>query len=141
MSCDNTTRTPITSAAITARFTGCLPSLICTEESAKKFGNKKRGDPICLAVLLRHIRLVTGLVLFAYVTTHLLNHACGLLGLGLALRNSVPGAVLMGWIFLLAPLPYYLVTVQARFRHPIEPLIAILGVYLFRSTEPRRSTT
>ena len=32
-------------------------------------------------MLLRHIRLVTGLVLFAYVTTHLLNHACGLLGL------------------------------------------------------------
>jgi hypothetical protein len=65
---------------------------------------------------------------------------CGLLGLGLALRRRVPGAALMGWIFLLAPLPYCLVTVQARFRHPIEPLIAILGVYLFRSTEPRRST-
>jgi len=27
------------------------------------------------------------------------------------------------------------VTVQARFRHPIEPLIAVLTVYLFRSTE------
>jgi hypothetical protein len=39
--------------------------------------------------------------------------------------------------FLLVPLPYYLVTVQARFRHPLEPLIAILGVYLFRSAEKR----
>ncbi|HYL24823.1 MAG TPA: adenylate/guanylate cyclase domain-containing protein [Burkholderiales bacterium] len=32
-------------------------------------------------MLVRHVRLATGLVLFAYVTTHLLNHACGLLGL------------------------------------------------------------
>jgi 4-amino-4-deoxy-L-arabinose transferase-like glycosyltransferase len=61
----------------------------------------------------------------------------GLLGLALALRRRRPAAVLMGWIFLLLPLPYYLVTVQARFRHPLEPLIAILSVYLFRSTEPR----
>jgi adenylate cyclase len=30
---------------------------------------------------VRHVRLATGLVLFAYVLTHLLNHACGLLGL------------------------------------------------------------
>ncbi len=62
---------------------------------------------------------------------------CGLLGLGLALRRRVPAAPLFGWVFLLMPLPYYLVTVQARFRHPLEPLIAILGVYLFRSTRPR----
>jgi hypothetical protein len=27
--------------------------------------------------------------------------------------------------------------VQARFRHPMEPLIAVLAVYLFRSTESR----
>jgi len=62
---------------------------------------------------------------------------CGLMGLGLALKRHVPGSVLLGLVFLLVPLPYYLVTVQARFRHPIEPLIAILGVYLFRSTQPR----
>jgi hypothetical protein len=29
------------------------------------------------------------------------------------------------------------VTVQPRFRHPLEPLIAVLAVYLFRSTERR----
>jgi len=65
--------------------------------------------------------------------------ACGLLGLGLALKRHVPGAVLMALVFLLVPLPYYLITVQARFRHPIEPLIAILAVYLFRSTEPGKA--
>jgi hypothetical protein len=63
----------------------------------------------------------------------------GLLGLGLALRRHVPGAALMGWMFLILPLPYYLVTVQARFRHPLEPLITVLSVYLFRASEPRRS--
>jgi hypothetical protein len=76
---------------------------------------------------------------------------CGLLGLALMLRlhpngqrtpagdpgRRVAGAGLFALCFALAPIPYYLVTVQARFRHPIEPLIAILGVYLFRSTGQR----
>lgn len=60
---------------------------------------------------------------------------CGVLGLILALRRRVPGAGLFALAFLLVPLPYYLLTVQARFRHPIEPLIAVLGVYLFRSAQ------
>ncbi len=61
----------------------------------------------------------------------------GLLGLGLALRQRAPGTWLFALVFLLMPLPYYLVTVQARFRHPMEPLIAVLAVYLFRSTSSR----
>jgi hypothetical protein len=64
---------------------------------------------------------------------------CGLLGLALALHRRVPGVGLFALAFILIPLPYYLVTVQARFRHPIEPLIAVLAVYLFRSTERRNS--
>ena len=63
---------------------------------------------------------------------------CGLLGLGLMLRRRVPGAGLFALCFALVPLVYYAVTVQPRFRHPLEPLTAILAVYLFRSTEPRR---
>jgi hypothetical protein len=62
---------------------------------------------------------------------------CGLLGLALMLRRRVEGAGLFALVFALVPLVYYVVTVQPRFRHPIEPLIAILAVYLFRSTEPR----
>jgi hypothetical protein len=62
---------------------------------------------------------------------------CGLMGLALMLRRRVEGAGLFALCFLLVPIPYYLVTVQARFRHPLEPLIAILGVYLFRSAEKR----
>jgi Dolichyl-phosphate-mannose-protein mannosyltransferase len=59
----------------------------------------------------------------------------GLLGLALALKRHVPGAVLFAWAFLLLPLVYYAVTVHARFRHPLEPLIAILSVYLFQSAK------
>jgi hypothetical protein len=44
---------------------------------------------------------------------------------------------LFALVFLLLPLPYYLVTVQPRFRHPMEPLIAVLAVYLFRSTKKK----
>lgn len=61
----------------------------------------------------------------------------GLLGLALALRDRRPGAVLFGWAILLLPLPYYAVTVDARFRHPLEPLLCVLGVYLFQSARPR----
>jgi len=61
----------------------------------------------------------------------------GLLGLALALRNRVPASGLFAAAFLLLPIPYYLVTVHARFRHPLEPLLAILGVYLFQSAQRR----
>jgi hypothetical protein len=59
----------------------------------------------------------------------------GLLGLALALRRRIPAAGLFAWAFLLLPIPYYLITVHARFRHPLEPLICILAVYLFQSAE------
>jgi 4-amino-4-deoxy-L-arabinose transferase-like glycosyltransferase len=65
----------------------------------------------------------------------------GLLGLALSLKNRVPAAGLIAWIFLLLPLPYYTVFVQARFRHPFEPLLTIMAVYLFQSATPRHPRT
>ena len=62
----------------------------------------------------------------------------GLMGLALALKRKLPGAVLLAWAFLLLPIPYYVVTVHARFRHPLEPLICVLAVYLFQSAEFRK---
>ena len=59
----------------------------------------------------------------------------GLFGLALALKRRKPAAWLFAWAFLLVPLIYYFVTVHARFRDPLEPLIAILAVYLFQSAE------
>jgi hypothetical protein len=63
----------------------------------------------------------------------------GLLGLALALKNRIPAAGLFLWAFLLIPLTYYFITVQARFRHPLEPLIIIFTCYLFLSVTPRRA--
>ena len=59
----------------------------------------------------------------------------GLLGLALALRRRVDAAWLFFWAFVIVPLLYYVITVQARFRHPLEPLICVLSVYLFRSAQ------
>jgi 4-amino-4-deoxy-L-arabinose transferase-like glycosyltransferase len=60
---------------------------------------------------------------------------CGLLGLALALHRKAPAAGLFAWAFLLLPLVYYGVAAHARFRHPLEPLMVVLGVYLFQSAE------
>jgi hypothetical protein len=61
-----------------------------------------------------------------------------LLGLALALKQRIPGAILFAWAFALLPLTYYFVTVQARFRHPLEPIMTILAVFLFQSATRSR---
>jgi 4-amino-4-deoxy-L-arabinose transferase-like glycosyltransferase len=63
-----------------------------------------------------------------------------LLGLALSLKRRTPAAPLFLWAFILLPLTYYFVTVEARFRHPLEPLMVILIVFLFQSTTPRRKS-
>ena len=65
----------------------------------------------------------------------------GLLGLALSLRRRIPAAGLFAWAFVLLPVTYYFVTVEARFRHPLEPLIVIVSVYLFQSATPRKTPT
>ena len=65
----------------------------------------------------------------------------GWLGLALSLRRRVPGAGLFAAAFLVLPLLYYAITVQARFRHPLEPLMVILSVYLFQSADRGRVWT
>ncbi len=62
----------------------------------------------------------------------------GLLGLAVALWKRTPASGLFAWAFLLLPFTYYFVTAGARFRHPLEPLIAVLAVFLFQSARPRR---
>lgn len=59
----------------------------------------------------------------------------GVLGLALAVRRRAPAAWLFAMAFAVIPFLYYFTFAQARFRHPLEPLIAILGVYLFQSAE------
>jgi len=51
-------------------------------------------------------------------------------GLGRALRQGKPGAWLLFWLILSYPAIYYVVFPGQRYRHPIEPEITILGIYL-----------
>jgi 4-amino-4-deoxy-L-arabinose transferase-like glycosyltransferase len=61
-----------------------------------------------------------------------------LLGLVLALRKRIPASGLIAAAFLLLPLVYYAVAATARFRHPLEPLMTVLGVFLFQQADLRR---
>ncbi len=72
------------------------------------------------------------LILFQFLSV------AGIFGAALALHRRRPGAWIFAAALLLLPLPYYAVTVQARFRHALEPLICVLGVYLFQSAVTRR---
>ncbi len=62
----------------------------------------------------------------------------GWLGLAVSLRRKVPGANLFLAMFCCVPVIYYAITVQARFRHPLEPLICVLTVYLFQAADRTR---
>jgi Dolichyl-phosphate-mannose-protein mannosyltransferase len=51
-------------------------------------------------------------------------------GLGRALRQGRPGSWLLFWLILLYPAIYYVVYPGQRYRHPIEPEMTILGIFL-----------
>lgn len=53
-------------------------------------------------MLIRRLRLITGLVLFAYLTTHLANHALGLISLD-AMETGRSGFSWFGGVLLGPP--------------------------------------
>ena len=59
-------------------------------------------------------------------------------GLGRALRKNVPGAWLFFWLVLSYPAIYYIVFPHPRYRHPIEPELGILMVYVVSEAERKR---
>ena len=61
-------------------------------------------------------------------------------GLGLALRKNRPGAWLFFWLILFYPAVYYFVFPHPRYRHPIEPELGILIVYVISQAEWRVKT-
>ena len=61
-------------------------------------------------------------------------------GLGRALRKHKPGAWLFFWLVLCYPLVYYFVFPHPRYRHPIEPGLGILIVYVISEATPRRQS-
>ena len=56
-------------------------------------------------------------------------------GLGRALRKKKPGAWLFFWLVAVYPVIYYFVFPGARYRHPIEPELLILAVFLLSEVE------
>jgi len=64
-----------------------------------------------------------------------------ILGLILAFRRHIPAAWLFFWMLAIIPLLFYAITVQARFRAPLEPAMLILIVYLFQSADRKRSAS
>jgi len=58
-------------------------------------------------------------------------------GLGRALRTHNPGAWLFFWLVLSYPLAYYFVFPHPRYRHPIEPELGILMMYVISEVEGR----
>jgi 4-amino-4-deoxy-L-arabinose transferase-like glycosyltransferase len=69
----------------------------------------------------------------------LLSSALMFWGLGRALRKCKLGALLMFWLVLLYPAMYYFVYAIPRYRHPIEPEMAILVVFLITEAGKTRA--
>jgi hypothetical protein len=63
-------------------------------------------------------------------------------GLGRALRKRQPGAWLFFWLILCYPAMFYFVFPHPRYRHPIEPELGMLIVYIVSEAETKgtRST-
>ena len=60
-------------------------------------------------------------------------------GVWLALRQRRPYAWLFFWLLLVYPMIYYVVFPHARYRHPVDPEITILCVYVVTQTEWKKS--
>jgi len=57
-----------------------------------------------------------------------------------AVRQKRPGAWLFGGLIIFYPAIYYFVYPHARYRHPIEPELTILIVFLLRQVSLRNTT-
>jgi 4-amino-4-deoxy-L-arabinose transferase-like glycosyltransferase len=58
-------------------------------------------------------------------------------GLSRALRKHRPGAWLFFWVILAYPLVYYFLFPHPRYRHPIEPELGILMLYIISEADGR----
>jgi Dolichyl-phosphate-mannose-protein mannosyltransferase len=95
-----------------ARFAGlCVKRLLCFWAGAPK-----PTEPALLEPFKNALFLASSVLMFW--------------GLGRALRLRMPGAWLFFWLILLYPAVYYVVYAISRYRHPIEPEMAILCVFV-----------
>jgi hypothetical protein len=64
----------------------------------------------------------------------------GIFGLMLALKRRIHGVFLFTSLLVFYPLIYYICFPEPRYRHPLDPSLIILGVYLVSETRPRTAT-
>jgi hypothetical protein len=70
--------------------------------------------------------------------THtLLLSVLGIWGLLLAWKRRVHGVLLFASLIVVYPMVYYICFPEPRYRHPIDPQLVILGVYLISESKPR----
>jgi 4-amino-4-deoxy-L-arabinose transferase-like glycosyltransferase len=62
-------------------------------------------------------------------------------GMGRAVRQKLPGAWLFAGLIVTYPTVYYFVFPHARYRHPIEPELFILAVFLVSEARRRSATS
>jgi 4-amino-4-deoxy-L-arabinose transferase-like glycosyltransferase len=67
-----------------------------------------------------------------------LSSILGLLGLGLALKQRLRAAWLFLWLILSVPMIYYFTFSLPRYRHPIEPELLLLIVYVLSEAKSGR---
>jgi len=87
-------------------------------------GVTKRGEGIALTTLRNSLFLASSIL--------------ALWGLGRAIRKRKPGAWLFAWLVLSYPTVYYFVYPHARYRHPIEPELLVLTVFLILEIEKKQ---
>jgi hypothetical protein len=86
------------------------------------WGGLPKADESLIAALLRKSLFAASSVLAFW-------------GLGRALRKHKPGAWLFFWLVLTYPLVYYFLFPHPRYRHPIEPELGILILYVISEVE------
>lgn len=102
-----------------ARFAGlCMKRLVYFWAGLPHIGNS------------RHATLANSLYLASSVLA--------IWGLALAIRKHQPGGWLFFWLMMLYPLAYYIAFVLPRYRHPIEPELLILIMYVVSEAVPKR---
>lgn len=67
-----------------------------------------------------------------------LNSILAIFGLAVALRRKLRGAMLFFWMFLSIPMIYYFTFTHPRYRHPVEPEMLLVSVYVFTAVEKRK---
>ena len=102
-----------------SRFSGlCFKRMVCFWA-----GPPKDIEPAWLGAVKNSLFLASSVLMFW--------------GLGRALRQGKPGAWLFFWLVLLYPAVYYVVYAIPRYRHPIEPEMTVLCVFLLTEAGKR----